>query len=162
MAAGHRVGSWPRTTHVQARTEEDSVVTDHRGQGRDRGAGQVRVTVNGRSYKIGCDAGEEERILDLAQYLDGRVADLAGRVGQVGDERLLLMTALVLADDLAEAVAELETLRQAPSPEKAVEPPAQADLVRDLLADPVLQSAPERLERVALQIEDIAARAARP
>lgn len=118
--------------------------------------------MNGRSYKIGCDAGEEERILDLAQYLDGRVADLAGRVGQVGDERLLLMTALVLADDLAEAVAELETLRQAPSPEKAVEPPAQADLVRDLLADPVLQSAPERLERVALQIEDIAARAARP
>lgn len=137
-------------------------MTDHRGQGRDRGAGQVRVTVNGRSYKIGCDAGEEERILDLAQYLDGRVADLAGRVGQVGDERLLLMTALVLADDLAEAVAELETLRQAPAPGKPAEPPAQADLVRDLLSDPVLQSASERLERVALQIEDIAVRAARP
>ena len=77
-------------------------------QQRRTGTGQVRITVNGRSYKIGCDAGEEDRIVELGQYLDGRVAELAARVGQVGDERLLLMTALVLADDLAEAVADLE------------------------------------------------------
>jgi len=142
-------------------------VTDLRGQGQGRSAGQVRVTVNGRSYKIGCDAGEEDRILDLAQYLDGRVADLAGRVGQVGDERLLLMTALVLADDLAEAAAELETLRQAPPPAGVgagtdSRPDPRPDPQRDLLADPVFQEAPERLEKVAMQIEGIAARMVRP
>lgn len=121
-----------------------------------RGPGQVRVSVNGRSYKIGCDAGEESRIIELGQYLDSRVSELAGRVGQIGDERLLLMAALVLADDLAEAVAELETLRQAP-PAAAEPPAAGAGPGKDTLP---LAETTQRLGRLASRVEDIAARVA--
>ncbi len=65
--------------------------------------GQVAVTVNGRSYAVACDDGQEARIRQLAQYLDAKVGGFAARLGQVGESRLLLLAALVLADELAEA-----------------------------------------------------------
>ncbi|WP_370156814.1 cell division protein ZapA [Ferrovibrio sp.] len=73
--------------------------------------GQVNLTVNNRLYSIGCDDGEEEQVRRLAKVLDGRVRELAALVGQVGEARLMLMTALTLADDLETAQAELATLK---------------------------------------------------
>ncbi len=37
----------------------------------------VGVTVNGRSYQVSCDDGQEERVMTLAEYLDERVAEFA-------------------------------------------------------------------------------------
>ena len=141
-------------------------------QQRRTGTGQVRITVNGRSYKIGCDAGEEDRIVELGQYLDGRVAELAARVGQVGDERLLLMTALVLADDLAEAVADLEASRQAPGQEATAgaaqpasgrTPPATPDgsaAGQAKAQEAAATAESERVNALASRVEGIAARLA--
>jgi len=64
---------------------------------------QVTVTINGRNYPIACNAGEEGRIGELARYVDGKVKGFAKEFGAVGEARLLLLTALVLADELAEA-----------------------------------------------------------
>jgi len=64
---------------------------------------QVTVTINGRNYPIACNAGEESRIGELARYVDGKVKGFAKEFGAVGEARLLLLTALVLADELAEA-----------------------------------------------------------
>jgi cell division protein ZapA len=64
---------------------------------------QVTVTINGRNYPIACNAGEEERIAELARYVDGKVKGFASEFGAVGEARLLVLTALVLADELAEA-----------------------------------------------------------
>src|SRR3546814_1732650 len=81
--------------------------------------GQVNVTVNNRLYSVGCDDGEEAQVQRLSQVLDGRMRELAALVGQVGEARLMLMTALTLADDLetvqgeiAAMRAELEALRE--------------------------------------------------
>jgi cell division protein ZapA len=81
--------------------------------------GQVNVTVNNRLYSVGCDDGEEAQVQRLSQVLDGRMRELAALVGQVGEARLMLMTALTLADDLetvqgeiAALKAELATLRE--------------------------------------------------
>ena len=65
--------------------------------------GQVSVPVNGRSYAITCDDGQESRIRRLAQYVDAKVAQFVGSVGQAGDARLLLLAALVIADELSDA-----------------------------------------------------------
>jgi len=65
--------------------------------------GQVSVPVNGRSYTITCDDGQETRIRRLAQYLDAKVSEFVGKVGQVGEARLLLLAALVIADELSDA-----------------------------------------------------------
>jgi cell division protein ZapA len=73
--------------------------------------GQVSVPVNGRSYAITCDDGQETRIRRLAQYVDAKVAQFVGSVGQVGEARLLLLAALVIADELSDANDALERER---------------------------------------------------
>ena len=65
--------------------------------------GQVTVPVNGRSFTITCDDGQEPRIRRLAQYVDAKVAEVVSSIGQVGEARLLLLAALVIADELSDA-----------------------------------------------------------
>lgn len=72
---------------------------------------QVSVTINGRAYPVACDEGDEERIQALARMIDGKVGNFARQVGQAGEARLLVLAALVLADELAEAK---EALQHAP------------------------------------------------
>jgi cell division protein ZapA len=69
---------------------------------------QVDVSINGRRYQIACDEGQEDHLSRLAEYVDKRVQELVGAVGQVGDARLLVMTSLLVADELAEAYSALE------------------------------------------------------
>lgn len=74
--------------------------------------GEVIVTVNGRTYPIGCDDGEEAQVTRLSGLVEARVRELTALVGQVGESRLMLMAGLTLADDLEHAQAEIQALRQ--------------------------------------------------
>lgn len=62
----------------------------------------VTVEINGRPYAVGCADGQEERVRILAKQFDVHVRQVASDVGHVGDIRLFLMAALVLADELHE------------------------------------------------------------
>jgi cell division protein ZapA len=64
---------------------------------------QITVTINGRGYPVACSDGEEQRITELARYIDAKVKGFAQELGQIGEARLLVLAALVLADELAEA-----------------------------------------------------------
>jgi cell division protein ZapA len=68
----------------------------------------VNVMVNSRAYTIACDEGEEDHLRQLAGHVDTKVKELLGSVGQVGDQRLLLMAALLIADEHHEAASQLE------------------------------------------------------
>ena len=63
----------------------------------------VTVEINGRPYAVGCADGQEDRVRVLAKQFDNNVRQVAADVGHVGDLRLFLMAALVLADELHEA-----------------------------------------------------------
>ncbi|HKT17642.1 MAG TPA: cell division protein ZapA [Stellaceae bacterium] len=102
---------------------------------------QVSVTINGRSYPVACDEGDEKRIQALAQVIDGKVANFARQVGQAGEARLLVLAALVLADELAEAN---EALQHVPGAAAAGESRAIAVGVERLAA---------RVEAVAAKLE---------
>jgi len=65
--------------------------------------GQIAVTVNGRTYSLRCGDGEEERLLALAAHVKQRVEALVVEFGQIGDDRLLLMAALMITDELFDA-----------------------------------------------------------
>jgi cell division protein ZapA len=93
------------------------------------------VTINGRTYPVACEAGQEARIERLAREVDERVQGFVRQVGQAGEARLLVLAALVMADELAEA-------RGAGSPDEA-----------GLAAG---------LERLAARIEAVASRLASP
>lgn len=67
----------------------------------------VTVTVNGRSYKMGCREGEEGRIQDLAAEIETHVQRIKGGTKLVPDDRLFLMAAIIMADQLWDAREEL-------------------------------------------------------
>ena len=71
----------------------------------------VSVTINGRRYEIACDEGQEAQLSRLGRYVDDRVRQLAAAVGQLGDTRLMVMTSLLLADELSERTDELEKFK---------------------------------------------------
>ncbi len=99
---------------------------------------QINVNVNGRSYAVGCDDGQEEHVGYLAEYIDKRVQELVGTVGQVGEARLMLLAALLIADDLSELYDRIEAL------ERQAEP-GGVDAAVGALADR-LETVAERLE----------------
>lgn len=66
--------------------------------------GQVNVTLNGRTYRLACEDGQEARFHQLAQDLTNRVDKLVAEFGPGAHERLLVMAALMLTDELFEAL----------------------------------------------------------
>ena len=58
----------------------------------------VDIIINGRTYRISCKDGEEDRIISLSSQINYEVESLAGRIGQLGEARMILLAALVLLD----------------------------------------------------------------
>ena len=104
----------------------------------------VDVTVNGRSYSLTCEAGQEERLRELASHVDGKVTALSESVGQIGDSRLLLMAALLATEEQLSAVQRLE---------------AHAQAIVDLAKSE--ENAVAALDAATKRIEDIAGRLSR-
>jgi len=104
---------------------------------------QVSVEVNGRPYVIGCEDGQEKRLTQLAAVVDAQVRQVGRDVGPLGETRLMLMGALVMADDIAELRGEIETLRTEVAEAKAAVGRAE------LAAVAALDSAAARIERLA-------------
>jgi len=62
--------------------------------------GQVVVTFNNQEHHLACQSGGEEHLKMLADYIEERAEGLIDRMGPIGDLRLLLMTAIMIADEL--------------------------------------------------------------
>ena len=58
------------------------------------------IKIKGRSYSVACAPGQEDRLTALSHQLDARVQDIAKAVGDIGDDRLLLIASLALLDEL--------------------------------------------------------------
>ena len=63
---------------------------------------QVTLSVNNTPYQFTCSEGEQERLLELANAIDGKVSELARALGQVGEAKLILMAGIILLDEAAE------------------------------------------------------------
>jgi cell division protein ZapA len=73
---------------------------------------QISVEVNGRPYAVGCEDGQEPHLMELAKLFDHQVRQVSQDMGQLGDTRLFLMGALMLADELSDVrtrLARIET-----------------------------------------------------
>ena len=62
--------------------------------------GQVIVEIGGRNYPLSCRDGDEPHLQALAAGIAGRAATLTSSLGQMSEPRLLLMSALMIADEL--------------------------------------------------------------
>jgi cell division protein ZapA len=82
---------------------------------------QVSVTIDGRKYRLACNEGEEARLESLAGVVDGKIGEMRATFGEIGDQRLVIMAALTIADNLGEArdEAAAERKRSAEAEERA-------------------------------------------
>lgn len=70
--------------------------------------GQASLILNGRSYRFNCEDEDEPRLKELAAYVKGRVDALTREFGNVGEERLILMAAILITDELWDTRAEAQ------------------------------------------------------
>ena len=74
--------------------------------------GEVNITIGGRSFKLGCDDGEEPHLMLLAEHLGKHVENLRATLGKTGDEQLYLMAGLMVCDELWDSRYALEKLEE--------------------------------------------------
>ena len=112
---------------------------------------QVEVNINGRSYQIVCDDGQEEHLVQLGKYIDQRVRELVAAVGQVGDSRLLVMVSLLIADELADTYADLKTLREVNEKNNSLQ--RFEDKIVDIIngASARIETANEKLSKLSIR-----------
>ncbi|MEM9732758.1 MAG: cell division protein ZapA [Pseudomonadota bacterium] len=63
---------------------------------------QVAVLINGKTYRMACDEGQEAHLLDLAKRFDKTIDSLKGSFGEIGDQRLTVMAGVMVTDELVE------------------------------------------------------------
>ena len=71
----------------------------------------VNISINGRQYRVACEAGQEERLTALAQDFDSRISSMRSRFGEVGDARLTVMAAMMIGDELFDANETIDKLK---------------------------------------------------
>lgn len=107
---------------------------------------QVTLKINGHAHAIFCKDGEEAHLTDMGEQIDKRIERVKALGAHNGEARLLVMAALLMADELHDMSIELENLKKvrAATPEKATD-----------------KTKAERLNRLAARAEEIAASAER-
>ena len=59
----------------------------------------VNVKFNNKDYLLSCDDGQEESLKELANHLDAKYNALKKNLGNIGESKLLLITAIQMVDD---------------------------------------------------------------
>lgn len=115
---------------------------------------EVNITMNGRVYEISCDDGQEGRVVDLASYIDQRLQQIARSGAAYNDAHLMVLTTLVLADELFET---REQLGQPVKGRKAAEPAPAAPVTAGMDAEDE-KALVKMLDKLTKRIDGIAAR----
>jgi|SRR5215216_1473165 len=109
----------------------------------------VTVTINGRQYRMACEDGQEAHLERLAGDFDQRVEQLRGSFGEIGDNRLLVMAALTLSDELSEMTQRVRRLEtELSSLQDARVGAADRNQATQAAVIAALNAAAERIERV--------------
>ncbi len=124
---------------------------------------EVTIYINGRSYDISCDSGQEGRIVDLASYIDQRLQLISRSGAAYNDAHLMVLTSLVLADELFDAREGLAPATVAPSPRASRGAAAAAQVavpapVVSAVSREEEQAVLKVLEQITKRIEGVASR----
>ena len=59
----------------------------------------VNIKFNNKDYLLSCDDGQEENLKELANHLNSKYNELKTNLGNIGENKLLLITAIQMVDD---------------------------------------------------------------
>jgi cell division protein ZapA len=68
---------------------------------------QVTVRINGYAYTVGCEDGQENHLMAMAQQVESRIESVKALGGQTGESKLLVLASLLMADELHDMNAAL-------------------------------------------------------
>ncbi|MCG6859332.1 MAG: cell division protein ZapA [Salaquimonas sp.] len=114
---------------------------------------QVTVSINGKTYRMACEEGQEQNLRELAERFNSYVGQLKGAFGEIGDQRLTVMAGIMVTDELQEAArrirtleADLETLRSSRDEALGKAYSAESELARQV------HGIAERIEAVGAKL----------
>jgi cell division protein ZapA len=116
---------------------------------------EVTIYINGRSYDISCDNGQEGRIVDLAAYIDQRLQQISRGGAAYNDAHLNVLTSLVLADELFETREQLNAVPRTPRAAAQTAAAAAAPAVNkeeEAAVMKVIEQLTKRIEGVASRV----------
>ena len=62
----------------------------------------VNIKFNGKEFLLSCDDGQEEHLEELSMYLNNKFNDLKNSLGNIGENKLLLITSIKVMDEYFE------------------------------------------------------------
>ena len=68
----------------------------------------VNITFNGKEFLLSCDDGQEEHLMELAEHLNNKFAGLKSKLGNIGENKLLLITSIKVMDEYFETKKKIE------------------------------------------------------
>ena len=118
---------------------------------------QVNATIAGRQYRLACEDGQEEHLLGLSKELETRIIDLRRKFGEIGDTRLTVMAALMLADEGSEMAGRMRKLEAeiAGLEDERVAASDSARVASDAVVG-AFHSAAERIESITRKLNQTA------
>jgi cell division protein ZapA len=114
---------------------------------------EVSIILNGKSYEIGCDPGQEGRILDLASYIDQRLQEISRSGAAYNDGHLMVLTALVLADEIFELQEGGQTAPARASRGKQQAVGSEINKEEEQLVSRILDQLTKRVEGIAQKVQ---------
>lgn len=72
----------------------------------------ISVTIDGKTYRMACEAGQEDHLSGLAHKLDQYISHLKLNFGEIGDHRLSVMAGIMVMDELAEHQRQIDLLKR--------------------------------------------------
>ena len=59
----------------------------------------INVKFNNKDFLLSCDDGQEEDLINLTKFLDKKYSDLKDKLGNIGENKLLLITSIQVIDE---------------------------------------------------------------
>tara|TARA_B100000242_G_scaffold195966_1_gene141514 strand:+ start:206 stop:652 length:447 start_codon:yes stop_codon:yes gene_type:complete len=72
----------------------------------------VNIKFNGKEFLLSCDDGQEEHLEELALYLNEKFTDLKNSLGNIGENKLLLITSISVLDEYYETKKKIDTQKK--------------------------------------------------
>lgn len=122
---------------------------------------EVTIYINGRSYDISCDNGQEGRIVDLANYIDQKLQQISRSGAAYNDAHLTVLTALVLADEVFDMREQMSGVAARPARGQAAAAapaPAAAPAVNkeeELALLRAIEQITQRIDGIATRVQQV-------
>ena len=68
----------------------------------------VNITFNGKEFLLSCDDGQEEHLVELSEQLNNKFDNLKSQLGNIGENKLLLITSIKVMDEYFETKKKIE------------------------------------------------------